>query len=47
MCFGCGTASTIECVPGGSTATGPGGDGSLDLTDLEPGTYVCTVVVDP
>jgi Prealbumin-like fold domain len=42
-----GTASTIECVPGGSTATGPSGDGSLDLTDLEPGTYVCTVVVDP
>jgi hypothetical protein len=42
-----GTASTIECVPGGSTATGPNGDGSLDLTNLEPGTYVCTVVVDP
>ena len=42
-----GTASTIACVPGGSAATGPNGDGSLDLTNLEPGTYVCTVVVDP
>jgi hypothetical protein len=40
-----GTSSTIECVPGG--AAGPGEDISLSLADQEPGTYVCTIVVDP
>jgi hypothetical protein len=47
-----GTASTIECVDGngGSVAsgsTGANGDGSATAPDLEPGTYTCTVVVDP
>ena len=46
-----GTASTIECelnsVVLDSTATGANGDGSLTLNDLEPGTYICTIVVDP
>jgi len=46
-----GTASTIECTPtddpGDDATTGANGDGSFTLNDLEPGTYVCTVVVDP
>jgi hypothetical protein len=42
-----GTASTINCDSGGSASTGPGGDGSLTETDLEPGTYTCVVVIDP
>jgi Prealbumin-like fold domain len=41
-----GTASTIDCVLD-SASTGPNGDGSLTLSDLMPGTYVCTVVIDP
>jgi len=40
-----GTSSTITCVPGGSA--GPGDDVSLTLSDREPGTYTCTIVVDP
>jgi len=41
-----GTASTIDCdVASGST--GSNGDGSVSANDLEPGTYVCTIVVDP
>ncbi len=47
-----GTASTIDCEPPvgdppNPTSTGPNGDGSLTLEDLEPNTYVCTIVVDP
>ena len=47
-----GTASTINCeLQGGPTvasgSTGPDGDGSVSATNLEPGTYVCTIVVDP
>jgi hypothetical protein len=43
-----GTASTIDCTNGGpSGSTGADGDGSVTATDLEPNTYVCTVVVDP
>ena len=44
-----GTASTMVCnPPGGSpTSTGPNGDGTLALTNLVPGTYTCTVVIDP
>jgi hypothetical protein len=45
-----GTASTISCeppTPPQTAATDPDGDGSLTLGDLEPGTYTCTVVVDP
>ena len=46
-----GTAATIEC--GGLTATPPDGtptafdDVSETFNDLPPGTYTCTVVVDP
>ena len=48
-----GTASTIECGFSAGTdktipATAPdNGDGSLTKTGLEPGTYTCTIVVDP
>ena len=41
-----GTASTINC-DGHQGSTGAGGDGSLSETNLPPGTYTCTVVVDP
>jgi hypothetical protein len=46
-----GTASTIDCT--GLTATPPDGtpnafdDTSETFEDLEPGTYTCTVVIDP
>lgn len=46
-----GTASTILCTPpgapDGAASTGPNGDGSLTLDDLVPGTYNCTIVIDP
>tara|TARA_R110000822_G_scaffold59736_35_gene149259 strand:- start:38185 stop:40134 length:1950 start_codon:yes stop_codon:yes gene_type:complete len=43
-----GTASTINCgSPPGTTNTGAGGDGALNLTNLQPGTYTCVIVVDP
>jgi hypothetical protein len=47
-----GTASTIDCVDAGSNSvasgsTGANGDGSATANDLEPGTYACTVVIDP
>ena len=44
-----GTASTIQCVPGPATptSTNANGDGSLPLNNLQPGTYTCTIVVDP
>jgi hypothetical protein len=41
-----GTASTIDCTLA-SAATDPNGDGSLTLSNLVPGTYACTIVVDP
>jgi hypothetical protein len=41
-----GTASTIDC-DGVTASTDNNGDGSLSRTDLEPGTYTCTIVVDP
>ena len=41
-----GTASTIDC-DGVTASTGPNGDGSLTRNDLVPGTYTCTVVIDP
>jgi Prealbumin-like fold domain len=47
-----GTSSTITCVDGNgntvaSGSTGANGDGSASASDLEPGTYTCTVVIDP
>jgi len=46
-----GTASTIDCDaaadPPFEATTGTGGDGSLTKSDLVPGTYICTVIVDP
>jgi hypothetical protein len=41
-----GTASTITCGTD-SASTGANGDGSLALTNKEPGTYTCEIVVDP
>jgi hypothetical protein len=45
-----GTASTIDCDDNADddpVETGADGDGSKAINDLEPGTYTCTVVVDP
>jgi len=47
-----GTASTIVCTgPGGGTvasgSTGANGDGSATASNLRPGTYTCTIVIDP
>ena len=46
-----GTFSSVDCEP---TATDPDlpltsgtGDGTVTVSDLQPGTYVCTVVIDP
>jgi Prealbumin-like fold domain len=43
-----GTASTITCDNGGPNgSTGANGDGSASASNLRPGTYSCTIVVDP
>jgi hypothetical protein len=48
-----GTSSTITCedengnMIAGPKTTGESGDGSVNPTDLLPGEYTCTVVVDP
>jgi len=51
-----GTFTTVSCVDGSdvsvaSVDTGsgvdPDGDGTASATDLEPGTYICTIVIDP
>lgn len=48
-----GTSSTITCKDAeGNTIAGPkttpeSGDGSVSKTDLLPGEYTCTVVIDP
>jgi hypothetical protein len=47
-----GTASTIDCdaaadPPFDATTDPVTGDGSLTKSNLVPGTYVCTIVVDP
>jgi len=45
-----GTASTIECAflaADPDATTGANGDGSLTKTGLVPGTYTCTIVIDP
>jgi len=39
-----GTSSTIDCGVG---TAGPGEDVSLAVDDLAPGTYTCTIVIDP
>jgi hypothetical protein len=46
-----GTFSSVDCEP---SATDPDlpltsgtGDGTVTLSNLQPGTYVCTVVIDP
>jgi hypothetical protein len=41
-----GTASTMNC-DGVTGSTGANGDGSVSESNLEPGTYTCTVVIDP
>jgi hypothetical protein len=41
-----GTASTINCGAG-VVNTGANGDGSTSRNNLEPGTYTCTIVIDP
>jgi hypothetical protein len=40
-----GTSSTIDC--GATASAGPGDDITASATDLAPGTYTCTVVIDP
>jgi hypothetical protein len=40
-----GTLSTINCSSGATG--GPAGDANADSIGLKPGTYTCTVVVDP
>ncbi len=46
-----GTDSQITCTPPGAPSgahdTDATGDGGVALTDLEPGTYTCVVVIDP
>jgi hypothetical protein len=43
-----GTASTVSCAPDGpGGSTGANGDGTFADTDLEPGTYTCTIAIDP
>jgi prealbumin domain-containing protein len=42
-----GTSSTIDCGGGATGTTGPNGDGSVSRNNLAPGTYTCTVVIDP
>jgi Prealbumin-like fold domain len=46
-----GTASVIDCGGANTGSTGPDGDGSVTVTDLEPTapgvTLTCTIVVDP
>jgi hypothetical protein len=47
-----GTSSTILCTNSSgqtvaSGSSGANGDGSATAPDLEPGTYTCTVVIDP
>jgi hypothetical protein len=45
------TNSTIVCVDDAMTEVGNSGafvdPASLDISDLEPGTYTCTIVIDP
>lgn len=40
-----GTSSTIDC--GATASAGPGDDITASAHDLRPGTYNCTIVIDP
>ena len=49
-----GTDSQVECTLDGETDTPPddldtgaSGDGTLTTNNVEPGTYTCTIVIDP
>jgi hypothetical protein len=43
-----GTASTVSCTPDGpSGSTDANGDGTFSDANLQPGTYTCTIVIDP
>jgi uncharacterized surface anchored protein len=46
-----GTKSTIACTDAANNTVGTGGslaeDSKLSATSLKPGTYTCTVVIDP
>jgi len=42
-----GTASTITCDALPPVSTGPNGDGSQTLSNLEPSTVTCVIVIDP
>jgi uncharacterized surface anchored protein len=42
-----GTSSTIDCAPPPGVDAGPGDDISTTKNNLVPGTYTCTVVIDP
>ena len=47
-----GTGSTIDCDPAAGvdktvSAVDDNGDGSYTKSNLEPGTYTCTIVIDP
>ncbi len=44
--------STITCVDSlasniGNSPQGPSDPAQVDANDLEPGTYTCTVLIDP
>jgi Prealbumin-like fold domain len=42
-----GTASTVTCTPDGPSGSTVNGDGTFSDTNLVPGTYTCTIVIDP
>ena len=42
-----GTASTIDCVDVERLDRAPTATGRSPLNDLQPGTYTCTIDIDP
>jgi Prealbumin-like fold domain len=45
-----GTASTVECEPTDADpdlTTGANGDGAVTISNLQPQTLVCTIIIDP
>jgi hypothetical protein len=45
-----GTASSVECEPTEADpdlVTGANGDGTVTISNLQPQTLVCTIVIDP